>query len=131
MASDRRRLDPIRDRSSELQNHYIDEFVAGRISRRDFVRKGAVIGMSTTLMGAILSACGGANSSSSASSGSSSSAGTPVKGGTLKLASVTPAGAINPITISDAGGLCLIAQTGEFLTFDNNMQLALQPMLAT
>jgi peptide/nickel transport system substrate-binding protein len=131
MASDARRLDPIRDRSSELENHYIDELVAGRISRRDFVRKGAVIGMSTTLMGAILSACGGANSSSSASSGSSSSAGTPVKGGTLKLASVTPAGAINPITISDAGGLCLIAQTGEFLTFDNNMQLTLQPMLAT
>ncbi len=132
MASDPRRLDPIRDRSSELENHYIDELVAGRISRRDFVRKGAVIGMSTTLMGAILSACGNANSSASSSSGASSSAsGSPVKGGTLRLASQTPAGAINPLTVSDAGGLCLLAQTGEFLTFDNNMALQLQPMLAT
>jgi peptide/nickel transport system substrate-binding protein len=132
MASDPRKLDPIRDRSSELENHYIDELVAGRINRRDFVRKGAVIGMSTTLMGAILSACGNANSSASSSSGASSSAaGSPVKGGTLRLAQQTPAGAINPLTVDDAGGLCLLAQTGEFLAFDNNMALQLQPMLAT
>jgi peptide/nickel transport system substrate-binding protein len=131
MARDVRRLDTIRHRSSELENHYIDELVEGRISRRDFVRKGAVIGMSTTLMGAILSACGGANNSSSSSSGSSSAAGTPVKGGTLKLASQAPTGAINPLTIADAGGLNMLAQTGEFLAFDNNTALQLQPMLAT
>jgi peptide/nickel transport system substrate-binding protein len=133
MANDHRRLDLIRDTRSELENHYIDELVAGRISRRQFMRKGAVIGMSTGLMGAILSACGNANSSaSSTSSGaSSSSAGSPVKGGTLRLAQQTPAGAINPLTVDDAGGLCMLAQTGEFLAFDNNMALQLQPMLAT
>jgi peptide/nickel transport system substrate-binding protein len=136
MASDLRKLDPIRARSSELENHYIDELVAGRISRRDFVRKGAVIGMSTGLMGAILAACGGANNSattSAAATGGAAStpAGTPTKGGTLKLAQQTPAAAINPLTIADAGGLNLLAQTGEFLTFDNNMLLQLEPMLAT
>jgi len=139
MAADPRRLDAIRDDRSELENHYIDELVAGRLSRRQFVRKGAVLGMSTTLMGAILTACGNANSSSSsstsssgaASASSSSASGAPVKGGTLKLASTAPAAAINPLTIADAGGLCMLAQTGEFLTFDNNMALQLQPMLAT
>jgi peptide/nickel transport system substrate-binding protein len=131
MASQIRRLDGIRDRRSELENHYIDELVAGRISRRDFVRKGAVIGMSTTLMGAILSACGNANSSSSSSGSSSGAAGKPVKGGTLRLATQAPAAAVNPLTVSDAGGLCMLAQTGEFLTFDNNQALQLQPMLAT
>jgi peptide/nickel transport system substrate-binding protein len=132
MATDHGRLDAIRDGRSELENHYIDELVAGRISRRQFMRKGAVIGMSTGLMGAILAACGGANkvgTSSAASSGSAS--GTAVKGGTLKLASQAPAAAVNPLTVSDAGGLCMLAQTGEFLTFDNNMLLQLQPMLAT
>jgi peptide/nickel transport system substrate-binding protein len=132
MATDHGRLDAIRDGRSELENHYIDELVAGRISRRQFMRKGAVIGMSTGLMGAILAACGGANkvgTSSASSSGSAS--GTPVKGGTLKLASQAPAAAVNPLTVSDAGGLCMLAQTGEFLTFDNNMALQLQPMLAT
>ena len=131
MAVDPRRLDDIRGRRSELENHYIDELLAGRISRRDFVRKGAVIGMSTGLMGAILAACGNANKTGGSSSSSASSSGAPTKGGTLKLASVTPAGAINPITISDAGGLCLLAQTGEFLAFDSNTALQLQPMLAT
>ena len=139
MATDHRKLDDIRDARSELENHYIDELLAGRLSRRQFMRKGAVIGMSTGLMGAILAACGGANkvgtsaaSSSAAAGGSTSSAAAPAtKGGTLKLAMQTPAGAINPLLVNDAGGLCLLAQTGEFLTFDNNQLLQLQPMLAT
>jgi len=139
MPNDQRRLDTIRDARSELENHYIDELVAGRISRRQFMRKGAVIGMSTGLMGAILAACGGANnvssSSSSAAAGGSSTtsaaSSAAVKGGTLKLALPTPASAVNPLIVDDAGGLCLLAQTGEFLIFDNNQLLTLQPMLAT
>ncbi len=133
MATDPRRLDAIRDARSELENHYIDELVAGRLSRRQFMRKGAVLGMSTGLMGAILAACGGANKtgSSGTSSASSTSSAAATKGGTLRLATEVPAAAINPLSIADPGGLCLIAQTGEFLTFDNNQALTLQPMLAT
>jgi peptide/nickel transport system substrate-binding protein len=137
MAFDHKRLDAIRDDRSELENHYIDELLAGRIDRRQFMRKGAVVGMSTGLMGAILAACGGANkvgtssASSSAAGGSSTSSGAPTKGGTLKLAMQTPATAINPLIVDDAGGLNMLAQTGEFLVFDNNQTLSLQPMLAT
>ncbi|MGH2915950.1 MAG: ABC transporter substrate-binding protein [Solirubrobacteraceae bacterium] len=138
MGADQRRLDAIRNDRSELENHYIDELVAGRISRRQFMRRGAVIGMSTGVMGAILAACGGANkvaTSGSAGAASSSSgaaaAPAPTKGGSLKLATQAPAAAVNPLTVSDAGGLCMLAQSGEFLAFDNNMALALQPMLAT
>jgi peptide/nickel transport system substrate-binding protein len=139
MATDNRKLDGIRDARSELENHYIDELMAGRLSRRQFMRKGAVIGMSTGLMGAILAACGGANkvgtsagSSSAAAGGSSSSSAAPAtKGGALKLAMQTPATAINPLVVDDAGGLNMLAQTGEFLVFDNNQLLQLQPMLAT
>ena len=129
MAGNSRNLDTIRAGRSELENHYIDELVGGQISRRQFVRRGAVIGMSTSLMGAILSACGGANNSSSSSSATSGAAGTPTKGGTLKLATQAPAAAVNPLTVSDAGGLCMLAQTGEFLAFDDNQ--ALQLKLAT
>jgi peptide/nickel transport system substrate-binding protein len=138
MSTDPRRLDSIRDDRSELENHYIDELVSGRMSRRQFMRKGAVIGMSTGLMGAILAACGSANkvgtsASSSAAPGAttSTSSGAATKGGTLKLAIPTPASALNPLVVDDAGGLCLLAQTGEFLAFDNNMALRLEPMLAT
>ena len=130
MAHDSRRLDAIREDRSELENHYIDELVSGRLSRRQFVRKGAVLGMSAGVMGSVLAACGGANSTSEASSSSSSSSSAPAaKGGTLRLAQQVPAGQVNPLTVDDTGGLCQLSQTGEFLALDD--QGALTPMLAT
>src|SRR5207302_9329943 len=108
-------LDRLRESRSELENHYIDELAAGHIGRRDFLRRGSMIGMSTPLLGAILAACG---SSSSSSSGASTTPGK--KGGTLRVASVTPAASVNPLTVADAGGLTMLNQTGEFLVFDSN-----------
>jgi peptide/nickel transport system substrate-binding protein len=129
-------LDRLRQGRSELENHYIDELVIGNVSRREFLRRGSMIGMSVPLLGAILSACGSGSSSSGTGTGSGSASGgatgggTPTKGGTLRVASVTPAAAVNPLTVADAGGLCMLNQTGEFLIFDSNLKLALQPMLA-
>ncbi len=124
------RLDAIREDCSELENHHVDELLADRISRRQFVRRGAVIGLSAGVTGAILSACGAANKTGAAASASTSAASGPaVKGATLKLAQQVPAGAVNPLTVADAGGLCMLCQTGEFLCLDNAG--VLQPMLAT
>ena len=87
--------------------------------------------MSAPLLGAILAACGSSSKSTSSSgSGRARQAAPATKGGTLRIASVTPAAAINPLTISDAGGLTMLNQTGEFLIFDSNLKLQLQPMLA-
>ena len=58
-------LDRLRSGRTELENHYIDELVSGNLSRRDFLRRGSTIGMSTTLLGAILAACGSSSSSTS------------------------------------------------------------------
>ncbi len=131
MSIDHRRLDAIREDRSELENHYVDELLAGRLSRREFVRRGAVVGLSTGAMGAILAACGSANKTGKAASASSSStaSGPAVKGGTLKFGQQVPAASINPLTIADVGGLNLLCQTGEFLARDNVGTL--QPMLAT
>jgi peptide/nickel transport system substrate-binding protein len=124
-------LDRLRLGRTELENHYIDELVSGSLSRRDFLRKGSVIGMSTPLLGAVLAACGGANNSSSSTSSSGAPAtGTPKKGGTLKVANTVPSATVNPLTVSDSGGLAMLNQTGEFLAFDNNLKLVLEPMLA-
>jgi peptide/nickel transport system substrate-binding protein len=122
-------LDRLRSGRSELENHYIDELVNGNVSRRDFLRKGSMIGMSVPLLGAILAACG-ASSPATSSSASTTTAAAPTTGGTLRIAAVAPAAAVNPLTVSDAGGLCMLNQTGEFLIFDSNLKLALQPMLA-
>jgi peptide/nickel transport system substrate-binding protein len=124
-------LDRLRSGRTELENHYIDELVSGNLNRRDFLRRGSMIGMSAPLLGAILAACGSSSSSkTSAASGSTTSSAPATKGGTLRIGAVTPAAAINPLTISDAGGLLMLNQTGEFLVFDSNIKLMLQPMLA-
>lgn len=124
------KLDAVRVGRSALENHYLDEHLAGRISRREFVRKGAVIGMSSTILGAALSACGSATSSHS-SAAASSGAPAPKQGGTLRLASQAPTAEINPLTIADLGGSTMLTQTGDFLVFDDSMTRQLRPMLAT
>jgi len=112
-----RRLDEIRVQRGEVENHYIDELVAGRLSRRDFLRRGSMIGLSVPAMGAILAACGGANSASSTTSGAAAA---PVKrGGVLRVANQTPTASINPLTVADGGGIIMLGQTGEFLINDN------------
>jgi peptide/nickel transport system substrate-binding protein len=126
-------LDRVRHSSGELQNHIIDELAAGHLSRRQFVKRASVAGLSATAIGAVLAACGGANSSKQSSSGPSGAApaATGKKGGTMRVAQLAPVASMNPLTVSDAGGLNLLAQVGEFLTFDNDSTEKLEPMLAT
>ena len=125
---DNKRLGQLRKGQSEIANHIIDEFAAGRLSRRDFIRRGTVVGISVPLLGSILAACGSSGSSSSPSGGSSSAAGAP--GAVIKAGIVTPTGAINPVTVADQGGLDMLGQTGEYLCL-STQTLTLKPVLAT
>ena len=59
MDDTQRRVDDIRKDRSELENHIIDEYSAGKITRRDFVRRGTVVGMSIPLVSFLAAACGG------------------------------------------------------------------------
>ena len=110
----RARLESARGRSSDLENHVIDEFIAGRITRRDFVRRGTVIGMSLPLLGAIVTACGGGSSSPSGSAPA-----VKKRGGTIRCAIITPTGAVDPVTVGDTGGAVMLQQTGEYLSISS------------
>jgi len=121
---DHRRLDELRRGRGPIQEHIIDEYVAGRLSRRDFLRRGSAIGLSMPLLGAILAACG-SSGPSTPSAAPKGQAGAPIKAGIL-----VPAAAINPITIADQGGLELIGNVGEFLVFTDH-QNHYHPWLAT
>ena len=125
---DHNRLGQLRQGQGEIANHIIDEFAAGRLSRRDFIRRGTVVGISVPLLGSILAACGSSGSSSAPSGGSSSAAGKP--GAVIKAGIVTPTAAINPVTVADQGGLDMLAQTGEYLCL-STQTLTLKPVLAT
>jgi peptide/nickel transport system substrate-binding protein len=128
---DHNRLGHLRQGQGEIANHIIDEFAAGRLSRRDFIRRGTVVGISVPLLGSILAACGSSSSSSAApGTSSTSSAATGAPGAVIKAGIITPTGAINPVTVPDQGGLDMLGQTGEYLCL-SGQTLNLTPVLAT
>lgn len=131
---DQGRLGRLRRGQGEIANHIVDEFAAGRLSRRDFIRRGTVIGISAPLLGSFLAACSSSSSSSSSSSAAASTSPTATAsgkpGGVIKVGIVTPTAAINPVTIADQGGLDMLGQTGEYLAL-STQSLTLQPVLAT
>jgi peptide/nickel transport system substrate-binding protein len=128
---DHNRLGHLRQGQGEIANHIIDEFAAGRLSRRDFIRRGTVVGISVPLLGSILAACGSSSSSSAApGTSSSSSTATGAPGAVIKAGIITPTGAINPVTVPDQGGLDMLGQTGEYLCL-SGQTLNLTPVLAT
>ena len=123
MDIDYQRLDDLRNGRGPIPEHVIDEFVAGRLSRRDFLRRGTAVGLSLPLLGGILAACGSAPASITASKL------TGKAGATIRVGVITPTAEINPVTIADQGGLECLDQVGEFLVFTDR-QLKYHPWLA-
>jgi peptide/nickel transport system substrate-binding protein len=121
---DHRKIDRLRRGKADVANHVIDEFVAQRISRREFVRWGTVVGLSVPVLGAIVAACGSSPSPHRATAGRGKA------GATIRVGTLTPTGEINPLTVPDRGGEQMLGQTGEFLCVVNQ-KLELVPVLAT
>jgi len=125
---DHQQLGRLRQGQGEIANHIIDEFAAGRLSRREFVRRGTVVGISVPLLGSIIAAC--SSSSSTTSAVTTTTSASAAAGSVIRVGIVTPTAAINPVTVADQGGLDMLAQTGEYLTL-STQTLTLQPVLAT
>ena len=105
----------------EVHNQLIDSLLAGRLSRREFMRHGSCLGLSLTTLGTIAGSVG-----LIAGPRSARAAGT---GGTIRVAQNAPASAIDPVKIADGPGLAILSYVGDFLCFDRN-DLTLEPMLA-
>ena len=130
MDDTQRRVDAIRKDRSELENHIIDEYSAGKITRREFVRRGTVVGMSIPLVSFLAAACGGGGGGETTGGGTTPTAtGNVQAGGNIRVAIIQPATEPNPIIVKDEGGAGLLGSTGEFLSFSNE-QLELEPRLA-
>ncbi len=110
-------LDILRRQSGPLENHVIDEFLAGRLDRRGLLRHGTRVGLAAPLLAAIL----GLPSPAARAQGKA--------GTTIRVAQQVPSGIVEPVTVANTGGLILLQQTGEFLVRDLP-DLTLRPMLA-
>ncbi|HEY2132654.1 MAG TPA: ABC transporter substrate-binding protein [Acetobacteraceae bacterium] len=118
----------LRRGATPLENHFADEFVAGRLDRRGLLRQGARIGMGLPLLGALLGTLDPFAMPTARAQLGNQGGGKP--GATIRVACLMPSDAIDPVTVANAGGLVLLAQTGEFLAADGE-DLVLRPALAT
>jgi peptide/nickel transport system substrate-binding protein len=131
MDETQRRIDEVRRESTELENHLIDEYVSGRITRRELVRRGTVVGMSLPALSFIAAACGGDDDDDGGAQtgGAETTAGAVQPGGTIRVALIQPTTEPNPLLVQDEGGAGMLGATGEYLSFSDE-NLALQPRIA-
>jgi len=115
-----RQVDAVRAQRSDLENHIIDEYRAGYIGRREFIRRGAVVGMSLPLVGFLASACGSGDKDSG--SGGTPATQEDVKvtpGGTFRSGLQLPGSDLDPVIVNNQGALGTLGQSGEFLIYSD------------
>jgi len=110
----------MRAHTDPVGNAVIDEFLSGRIARREFLRYASVLGMSAPLLCALMPYPARAT-------GKSGATGKP--GASVTVGMTVPAGLIDPLTVADTGGVCMLSQTGEYLAL-SGPDLRLRPLLA-
>ncbi len=123
---DFKRLDRVRRSATPLELDVVEAYANGRITRRQFIQRATVIGLSLPAIGAVIAACGPgtasvAPSAASAAPGASAPPSAPasaVAGGTIRCAIQRPV-SIDPVAMQDLGGYGIVAQSMEFLCTQN------------
>jgi peptide/nickel transport system substrate-binding protein len=140
---DYRRLDDVRHSTTPLQLDAVESFAQGRLTRRQFIQRGVVLGLSMSAISAVIAACGGASpsASSTASSGAGASPGASAGagasgsapagkvGGTIRVACQRPK-LLDPVLMVDLASYGLVAQCFEFLCAPNATATDIAPGLA-
>src|SRR5438105_7317501 len=99
------------DLQHELGQHLREELLAGRLSRRELLRRATVFGLSAGTIAGLLAG----------TRGEPARAQTPPKrGGTLRVALVPPTAAVDPVTMYDAGAIAMVQQVAEYLVWAEN-----------
>jgi peptide/nickel transport system substrate-binding protein len=120
---DFKRLDRVRRSATPVELDLVESYAQGRITRRQFIQRGTVIGLSMPIIGAVIAACGpgtasvapsGAATGAPAGSASAAPPASAVTGGTIRCAIQKPV-SIDPVAMQDLGGYGIVAQSFEFL----------------
>jgi peptide/nickel transport system substrate-binding protein len=141
--TDFNQLDPFRRKADPLQLDLVESFANGKISRRHFIQRGTVLGLSLASISAIVAACGGGSDSGGGDTGGGAQVETAegaiseettmaaVSGGTMNWGMSVPGSeGVNPITMVDLVTYNVCAQVFEYLV-RSSADLSLQPQLAT
>jgi peptide/nickel transport system substrate-binding protein len=113
-----------RSAAGPIENNLIDELVTGELDREEFLRRAAMFGLSSGVIGSMLTFAGEAGAAQTAP------ARIAVKrGGTLRVGMNGFVGSHEPYKLGAGGSLAFAGIPGEFLTFSDN-RLRVQPWLA-
>ncbi len=123
---DWKRLDRVRRSSNWVELDLIDNYAAGTVKRRDFLRRGAIIGLSVPAMGAVIAACGddsddaggdsGGGGGAAAADNFGRSSGADFAAGGIITIGVQPASSgLDPINMLDQGTYNICSQSFEYL----------------
>ncbi|MGB3736697.1 MAG: ABC transporter substrate-binding protein [Ilumatobacter sp.] len=121
-------LDSARRDAGAIEVDLIEAYAQGKINRRNFVKRGAVIGLSVPFMGGIIAACGGSDDAGDgnvpdtgggddAAPTSEGSSGGGGQGGTI-LAGIQTGDAnsgLDPLNMLDLGTYSVLSQSFEYL----------------
>jgi peptide/nickel transport system substrate-binding protein len=107
------RFDRARRSIGPIELDLVESYAQGKINRRDFLKRGAVIGLSAPFLASVLAACSSDEGPSTINTTGPTGGGK--KGGILKVATQKPAATLDPISMQDLGAYGVIAQSFEFL----------------
>src|SRR5262245_61062941 len=122
MTINHRLLDSMRRGRSAHENNLIDGLAASRVSRREFLRHGSVLGISLPVLCGVAAAVGYGLPLRAARAATAG-------GGTIRFSQIVPAAAIDPVKIADGGGVTILSQFGEYLVLSDR-DLSAKPVLA-
>ena len=127
---DWKRYDWIRRNASPLEVDLIESYAAGVISRRDFTKRGAILGLGATTMAGVIAACGSDDEGDTATGGDSGDSGdstdtgddsgdtgTPQAGGRLKVGiqQGDANSGLDPLNMLDLGTYSVASSAFEYL----------------
>jgi peptide/nickel transport system substrate-binding protein len=114
------RLDRVRRSATPLELDLVEAFAKGRITRRQFIHRGTVLGLSLASISAVIAACSSTPSASTAPSAAASaeasaaaSSAAPT-GGSIRVATQRPV-SIDPVGMQDLSGYGIVSQCFEYL----------------
>jgi peptide/nickel transport system substrate-binding protein len=130
---DWKRLDRARRSVGPIEVDLIEAYAQGKIKRRDFVKRGSIIGLSMPFMGAVIAACGGSSEGGTTpgtDAGGSDGSGAPsTEGGSGGTAAPGASGGditaaiqtgdansgLDPLNMLDLGTYAVLSQSFEYL----------------
>jgi peptide/nickel transport system substrate-binding protein len=140
---DYKRFDTARRKTANVHElELVEAYAQGKLSRRHFIKRGTVIGLSLPFMSSVIAACGGdaeeattttagggGDTATTAAPTATTTPGAAASGGVIRVAIQRPI-TLDPVLMQDLGSYGMIAQSFEFLCTLDSTGADIAPGLA-